>query len=253
MPRFTRERVLRLAAVVWVTGACSDSGGPSNAQLNFNVATQAIPAAPARASLAVLGTPETFTDGTNTLIIDGVQLVLREIELHRAGVTADCADGINDDCEELEVGPVLVDLPLGAPGGARQFSVQLPAGSYDRVEFEIHKPSDDSDPSFVQENPSFRDVSVRVTGTYNGESFIYLGDFNADMEFNLAPELVVGEAAATELTLFADLDPWFRDQSGSLIHPNSANAGGANESLVEESIKNSMDAFEDGDHDGRDD
>lgn len=59
------------------------------------------------------GAPETFTDGSNTLVISQVQLVLREIELHKAGATTDCGDGGSDDCQELEFGPVLLDLPLG--------------------------------------------------------------------------------------------------------------------------------------------
>jgi hypothetical protein len=253
MSRFTSGRVWPIAALALV-GACSDSGGPSSqAQMNFNVATQAAPAASAGASLAVVGTPETFTDGTNTLIITGVQLVLREIELHRVGVTADCTAAADDDCEELEIGPVLVDLPLGTPGAARTFSVGLAPGTYDRVEFEVHKASSSSDAAFLQANPDFQDVSVRVTGTYNGQDFSYSGRFDTEMEFNLVPPLTVADASPADLTLFASLDSWFRDQGGALLDPATANQGGLNESLVEQNIKTSLDAFEDEDHDGRDD
>jgi hypothetical protein len=38
-----------------------------------------------------------------------------------------------------------------------------------------------------------------------------------------------------------------------LIDPTSANPGGANQGLVEQNIKSSLNAFEDEDHDGRDD
>jgi hypothetical protein len=254
MSRFISGPMLSFAVLALSLGACSDSGSPSSqSQLNFNLSTQAAPIAAAGASLAVVGTPETFTDGTNTLIINQVQLVLREIELHRAGMTSDCVNGVDDDCEELEIGPLLVDLPLGSPGAARTFSVQIAPGTYDKVEFEIHKPSGSSDAAFVQANPLFQDVSVRVTGTYNGADFIYAGDFEAEMEFNLVPELTVGETAATDLTLFANLDSWFRDPSGSLLSPETANPGSANQILVEQHIKSSLDSFEDDDHDGRDD
>jgi hypothetical protein len=245
--------VLPLAALTLTAGACSDSGGPSNqAQVSFNVATQAGPAA-AGGSFAVVGIPETFTDGTNTLIVNGVQLVLREIELHKSGAASECGAEGEDDCEELEIGPVLVDLPLGIPGSARSFSVALQPGSYDRVEFEIHKPSSSSDAAFIQAHPEFDGVSVQVTGSYNGENFTYTGDFNDEMEFNLVPELTVGESGTADLTLFASLDSWFRDAGGTLLDPSSANPGGANQGLVEQNIKSSLDAFDDEDHDGRDD
>ncbi|HEU5304173.1 MAG TPA: hypothetical protein VFU40_05965 [Gemmatimonadales bacterium] len=254
MSRFHSGRVLTLAAIWLALGACGDSAGPSNqAQVNFNVATQSAPVVAAGTSLGVVGSPETFTDGTNTLVVTGVQVVLGEIELHRAGVTSDCLDGVEDDCEELEIGPVLVDLPLGTPGAARTFSTDLVPGTYDRVDLEIHKPSGSSDAAFLQAHPEFENVSVRVTGTYNGEGFTYTGDLDIELEFNLVPELTVGETATTDLTLFVSLDSWFRDQGGTLLHPASANPGGANESIVEENIKNSLKAFKDDDHDGRDD
>jgi hypothetical protein len=55
----------------------------------------------------------------------------------------------------------------------------------------------------------------------------------------------------TELTLFLDLSPWFADGQGSLVDPRTATDGGANQSLVENNIKRSIDVFEDRDHDGR--
>ena len=251
MSRFTSGSVLSLTLLALSVGACSDSGGPSNqGQLNFNLATRVAPVAAAGASLAVVGSPETFTDGSNTLVIDQVQVVLREIELHRTGLASDCLNAMDDDCEELEIGPLLVDLPLGTPGAARTFSVQIAAGSYDKIEVEIHKPSSSDDAAFIQANPGFQDVSIRVTGTYNGTGFTYLGDYNDELQFNMVPDLTVGATAATELTLFADLNAWFRDQSGMLIDPATASTGSPNESLVEENIKNSLESFEDDDLDG---
>jgi hypothetical protein len=251
MSCFTSGSVLSLTLLALSLGACSDSGGPSNqGRLNFNLATRVAPVAAAGASLAVVGTPETFTDGTNTLVIDQIQVVLREIELHRTGLASDCLNAIDDDCEELEIGPLLVDLPLGTPGASRTFSVEIAAGSYDKMEFEIHKPSSSDDAAFIQVNPGFQDVSIRVTGTYNGTGFTYLGDYNDELQFNMVPDLTVGATAVTELTLFADLNAWFRDQSGMLIDPATATTGSPNESLVEENIKNSLESFEDDDLDG---
>jgi hypothetical protein len=253
MSSYTLGRLLPLAALALSAGACSDTGGPSTqGQVSFNTATQA-GVAPSGGSLALVGSPETFTDGTNTLVIDGVQLVLREIELHKAGAVAECAAAADDDCEELELGPVLVDVPLGTAGTARTFSAALQPGSYDRVEFEIHKPSSSSDAAFLAAHPDLDGVSVRITGTYNGVAFTYTADFNDEMEFNLVPELAVAGSGTADLTLLIDLDSWFRDSGGNLVNPATANPGGPNQGLVEQNIKSTLDAFEDENHDGRDD
>lgn len=255
MRRTTLLAATALAAASMV--ACSDSGSPSSgAQMNFNVATRPATAAAASLALATAGTPETITDGSNTLIIDQVQLVLREIQLKRVESTTSCGESSNDDCEKLELGPILLDLPLGGAGGAaRTFSVAVDTGTYGEVEFEIHHPSDDdaTDVAFLQAHPDFAGVSVKVTGSFNGAPFIFLSDLNAEEEIELSPPLVTTESAATDLTLMVDLDRWFRDAANGLVDPASANAGRANESLVEQNIQSTLHAFEDEDHDGTDD
>jgi hypothetical protein len=74
-----------LALLAVVAGGCSDAGPSALNQLSFNLATRPAPAAAGGASYGIIGTPETFSDGTNSLVINKVELVLREIELHRAG------------------------------------------------------------------------------------------------------------------------------------------------------------------------
>jgi hypothetical protein len=246
-------RTASLAVLALLGGACSAAGPSTQTQLSFNLATRAAPAATRGAAFAIIGTPETFTDGTNTLVINQVQLVLRKIELQRADAPAECTADVTDGCEELEVGPLLVDVPLGTPGSARSFSVQLTPGTYDKVEFQMHRVSSSNDAAFEQANPDLSDASVRVTGTYNGSDFTYLGRFDAEMEFALNPALVASETAPTDLTLFMDLGQWFRSAGGSLLDPSTANAGQSNEGVVEQNIKSSLEAFEDEDHDGRDD
>jgi hypothetical protein len=253
MFRLKIDTVARLAAVALMASGCSDAGGPSTpGQLSFNLATRVAPAAPATAPASLSATPETFSDGSNTLIVSRVELVLRRIELHRTGL-ADCGDQAGDECEELEFGPILADLPLGTAGAARTFSVQVAPGTYDKLELKIRVPSSGSDAGFRQANPELENASVRVTGTYNGADFVYTSDLEAEMEFELRPPLVANESSATDLTLMVDLDQWFRDQGGTLIDPRTANPGGTNEILVEQAIKSSLHAFEDDDRNGEDD
>jgi hypothetical protein len=222
--------------------------------------------------MASLAEPYTITDASgNTLTFEKVELVLREIELKRADRDVVCGeddsnsdddsnddssdDASADDCEELEFGPVLLDLPLGG-GAAQAFTVEIAAGTYDKLEFEIHKPEDDgdaNDAAFLAAHPDFRDVSIRVSGTYNGTPFTYVTDLGEEQEQALVPPLSIATATATDLTLFVDVNDWFRTAAGTLVDPASANQGGANENLVENNIENSIDAFEDGDRDGGDD
>jgi hypothetical protein len=251
--------VLASAAVLTAAAlsACGDSGGPSSQpQVAFNLATKPAAAAVAlKTSLAAAAVPETYTDADgNTLVISRVQLVMSELELESATTGDDCdiADA-EGECEELKLGPFLVDLPLGTGGVARNFSVAIAAGSYDEVEFEIHKPESSDEAAFIAANPDFDGVSIRAEGTYNGTPFTYSSDLDVEMEIDLDPPLEVVDGAATDLTLLVDLSTWFRDAGGALLDPASANKGEANEGVVKENVKASLEAFEDDDRDGIDD
>jgi len=97
-------------------------------------------------------------------------------------------------------------------------------------------------------------VSIRVEGTFDGETFVYLTDLNEDQEYALVPPLEVTESTGpVNLTLSIDVTTWFVTSGGSLIDPTSANKGGANENLVEDNIEGSIEIFEDDDRDGDDD
>ena len=186
----------------------------------------------------------------NTLLLTRVAVVIREIELERQ--FDECEDdSSNDNCEEFEVGPFLLELPLdGSVIGIGD--IEVPPGLYDELEFEIHKPSDDTeaDLSFLQANPDFDDVSVRVEGTFDGEPFIFLQDLNEKQKLDLSPALVLADGIPSNITLSVDVLAWFLAPGGSLIDPATANKGGDNENVVENNIKSSIEAFEDSDHDG---
>jgi hypothetical protein len=259
MRHLPTTRALCTVAFAALATACSGGGtSPSGeAQLSVNLATRAAAAAAAAgAALSTLTAPETYTDASgNTLVLDRVQLVLREVELENESHQGECevATG-DDDCAEVEIGPFLVDLPLGTPGAARIISATVPAGTYDEVKFKIREPDDDaSDAAFRAEHPDFADISVKAEGTYNGAPFTLVSDLEAELELELAPPLVVGDAATTDLTLFADLNAWFRTAGGDLFDPATANQGGPNRELLAQNVHGSFNAFEDDDHDGSDD
>jgi hypothetical protein len=196
---------------------------------------------------------DTLTAGADTLIIAHAWLVLRDIELKLAE-TSDCSvEPEPEGCEEIEIGPVLVDLPL-TDGAEQAFAVELPTGTYEQIDFEIHKVGDDpADLAFLAEHPTFADISIRVEGSFNGTAFVFETDVNDEQEIDLVPPLVLAQSGSTNVTIFVDIDGWFRTAAGALVNPASANKGEPNESLVTENIKQSLEAFEDPDGDGSED
>ncbi|MBI2404259.1 MAG: hypothetical protein HYV20_16285 [Gemmatimonadetes bacterium] len=194
---------------------------------------------------------DTLTDGTNTLIITKAEIVLREVELKQQEA-ANC-DVEPAGCEDVEFGPVVVDLPLGR-GAQQQFFVEIPPGTYRAIEFEIHKVSSDDPATFRQQYPYLADQSIRVQGTYNDQPFTFLTDLNVEQTLLFNPLLVVTDTTtATNVTILVSLAAWFVGPDHKLRDPATGNKGGVNESMIKENIKQSMEAFEDHDFDGQSD
>lgn len=236
-------RTLLFLAILAAAAGCgtTDTSQFSNVQVSF--ATQR----PTPSLHAVAN--DTIMEGGNTLVITRAEVVLREIELKRVE-TVDCEG--SDACEKFETGPVLVDLPLG-PGAVQAFALDIPPGSYDEIEFDVHKP-DDGDPAdqaFVMAHPDFATISIRVQGTYNGQAFTYVTDLDVQQELALTPALeIVNGSGAVNVTILVDLRTWFRNETGTLIDPAQANKDGPFESVVRNRIQNSFQAYKDQNRDG---
>ncbi len=253
---FKTVKPIGLIALAAGLVACS-STGPSagGSTVSFNTATHAgTPPAASLASLATAPTPFTVTLGANTLEFTDVQLVARNIEFQRQGKDVVCESDVNaeQDCEELNVGPVLLDLALTA-GASQSFSVQVAAGTYDKAELHIHQVSsgDAADAAFLSANPGFDGVSIKATGTYNGTPFTFTTGLDAEQEIALSPPITTDGSTPASVTLFVDVSSWFKTADGTgLVDPATALTGQPNQSLVENNIKKSFEAFEDENHDG---
>lgn len=256
-----RWKIPAVAALAVLAAACSDSTNPlagRGQQMSLSFATVGAAAAPAGPFAApsfasAVGDTLVVASGSDTLRITSVEVVLTEVELHRVSTGVDCDSTTSADaCEEFEMGPQLISLPLTA-GIQTVFSTPIDSGTYDKVEFIIHKPGGDSlDAAFVAAHPEFANVSIRVRGTFNGTPFTYTTPMDQEQELTFAPALVVdASGSAANLTLKMDVTTWFRvGGTGALIDPASAAVGQPNEGAVRENIKNSIEAFEDDDRDG---
>lgn len=228
--------------------ACGDPTSTGSARsVSVSFATTPPPSASVSMSLAGTAAP---------LVITRAQIVFSETELETAD-GACLTTGDDDDCPEIESGPVLVDLPLN--GSTRSaLTAMIPVGTYQEFEAEIDVVrSDDAEDraaadAFLAANPQFRGVSIRVEGTYDGQPFVYTTDVEAELELEFSPPLAIAGDGGN-ITVMIDLAAWFKRADGSILDPRTANAGGVNKSLVDNNIEASFDAFEDHDRNGRDD
>lgn len=256
---------MAVTSLALALAACDDSGtqltGPGGSTGGGDISLSiAVPAAGA-ASMSISGGALfdiVQNDGSSELVIERVAMVLREIELERQ-FDDDCDDhvsGEDDDCEEFSTGPMILELPMDGSVDQLVTIDNVPADTYDEIEFRIHKPEDDTaeDLEFIGNNPDFDRVSIRVEGTFDREPFVYVTDLNEDQEYALVPPLVVGEdSGPLNMTLSIDVTTWFATSVGTLVDPRSANKGGENEDIVEDNIERSIDLFEDNDRDGDND
>ena len=261
--RLRSTKAILVAAMALAPVACGDdaTGPGSTASPDSGSAavtlSAGVPAtAPSAAIAPAFPFDIVFSDGASTLTLTRVAIVLRDIELEEQFDECDDISGSDDDgCEEFESGPFILELPLDGTVGNAITVTNVPAGTYDELEFKVHKPEDDTPAGldFLSRNPDFRDVSIRVEGDFDGLAFVYETDLNEEQEIPLSPPLVVTDGASLNLTFSVDVATWFRTAGGSLIDPASANKGQPNEQLVEDNIEASIDIFEDNDRDGHDD
>ena len=219
----------------------------------------------------------TITRDGDVLVVSKAQLVVRNVKLKSA--TAVCSDDDDDettgkssnsssnsssgssssrdddddDCAEIRVGPYLVNVPVNGADGAR-VAVEVPAGTYSSIRLWLYKvtSSDSADVAFRQANPDFRDISLRLEGTFNGTPFTFVNDVNAKLTVPLTEPLVVG-TGGDDVTVTIDLSTWFLRSSGGLYSPAAANTPGQVRAQVQNNIRNAFRAFKDKNKDGRED
>lgn len=284
--KYARTLAGALSGVVTLTSlaACGDSAGPNRAGqvgVGFQVARTSAAASVSSANGTPLtGTPPTVTTtaaglsitrGTDVIVISSAQLVVRDVKLRtvsavctddddvvsaRVSVLADGKSGSHDDdddCPVVRVGPFLVDVPVNGADGAR-IAVPVPEGTYSAVRLTLHKvtSSDSADLAFRQANPDFRDISVRLMGTYNGEPFTFVSDVNAKLNVPLTEPVTIA-AGGDDVTVSIDFSSWFVRAQGGLYSPAVANTPGSVRAAVQNNIRFAFHAFRDHDRNGRED
>lgn len=253
-----------LLACAALAGCAADSTSPNGTGARaVSISFAATAANSASASLSPSGVLLSSASA-DAITITKVELVVARLELQRVGATCTSDASAGDDdhgddnsCAELELAPSVVDLPVDG-SVASKLQVAVPAGTYSALEAKIRpiRTNNGNDgrgtSAFLTAHPDLAGVSIRVTGTFNGKPFVYTGSPKAEFETSFNPPVTV-DSTGVNLTVQVDLSTWFRTSSGTLIDPATANAGSANAALVSDNIRRSFKAFQDDDHDGRDD
>lgn len=190
----------------------------------------------AASASAALASAVPITKDGHTLDVKTVTVVVE-----RAWLKRNRSDECEDDkeswrgfagCRLVRVGPTLIDLPLDGkvvtlPANA------VPAGTFKEVAVRISL--------------------VRLMGTYDTKSFDVTIPVNAKSEVEFETPLEVLADSAVALTVNFPVDTWLVNTDGSLVDPNALVGSPSLMSSVKRRIAASIRAFEDNDHDGRED
>ena len=177
-------------------------------------------------------------EGSNgTLTITDIGLVVAEFELEFEEDTCDNEELDengekidNDDCEEFELPPSFVDLPLST-GVVALGTDLVPPGEYKELEFEVEDLEDDNDNgdeftrlfSTIRESyPDWpQEASMVVVGEFahmDGSPVrpfkVYArAEIEIEMEFNPPLSIVAGEVDKS-LTIEINPENWFKSSTG---------------------------------------
>jgi hypothetical protein len=218
--------------------ACSDSTAAKSggSQLGFTTSSSVTGGAGAALANAI-----PITKNGHTLNFTQITVVLDRIELKKQTTNACSGDddehdskwgGHVESCAEVRVGPTMIDLPLDNSMVTVPMNV-IPAGTFQQIEFKI--------------------TLARLIGTFDGTAFDVTIPVNAKAEVNFTTPLSVTANTATSITINLPIGDWFTNSDGSLVDPRVLLTNSTMLAGVKARIAATLHAFEDDDHDGKDD
>jgi hypothetical protein len=234
-----------IAAISFLAACSSDSTGvgkQTGSSLTFTTGS-------AGASSALASTVP-ITVGSNTLDVSAITVVIDRASL-KSTETDVCADDDDDDnehqvatgdrgpgggdlhdhdnCEEVRIGPTIVDLPVDGKLVTIPANT-VPPGTFREIELRVSL--------------------VRLQGTFDTKPFDVTIPVGAKAEIKLDPPITVAADGALAVTVNLPVDKWLVNPDGSLIDPNQLRSNIMLLGRVRMNIASSIHAFEDRDHDG---
>lgn len=190
---------------------------------------------------------QSMSSGINAALVDvitikRVRFLIRNVKLR----------SVLEDSIEFVSDPYIIDLDLNGQLNTIEIK-EVPAHSYDRIDFRIHRLDDDDprDLAFFQ-HPDFQDFvtdnrySMIIEGTITDgnnseEAFVFRSRENEKQRHFLNPILVVNESTR-QITVVFEINGtnWFIDSEGSLLDPRDE----SNESEISDNLKESIHIIE---------
>jgi hypothetical protein len=192
--------------------------------------------------------------------VERVRVLVKKLELEGEGeagapmpmpmmpmAMASRSDHGDDDGDEVELGPVVVDVSGPALTGkvTHVFDADVPEGVFDELEILIAPAA-----GAMAGTPlaGMGTSSVIVDGTRNGTAFTFASTLSAKQE--LETRLVVDHAAkSANITLVLDVTSWFTAADGTPLDPTVD----ANRAAIEANMLANLRFERDDDEDGMDD
>lgn len=188
---------------------------------------------------SVMSSMDSIGDSQNILILDTVKILIKDIKLN--------VTNSNEDLKDFKVGPFVLFLNLSSDLNYISTAL-IPAGSYDKIKFEVHKLNDPEaipDPEFADANGRY---SVIVKGWYQGNYFIYKSSKSAHQILHFPNDFPIS-VAQSNITMIVKPYIWFL-KDGTYLDPRiSANSNDIDNN-IKDNIKNNFKAFKDNDKNG---
>lgn len=189
------------------------------------------------------------TVGGQTLQIDRVELVMRHIEVGRAGTSCGRAarnpSEDTDNCGEYVFTSVAVPVPLEVQDSLLASGGFAP-GSYDRLTFGLNRleTDDPEDDILLDPRPDLANASVQIDGSFDGTAFDSL-TVGPDSVITLPFQEISLDAGQTRrIRLRTNVASWFvqhgADGDSSLVDPTTLADSAALRDTVEHNIKTSF-------------
>ncbi len=192
-------------------------------------------------SVSLMGDNNAFDDPADQIVITDAKALISEVEFELEGTETE---------HEIHIDPVVVHL--NNTGSVEVFTTgKIPAGVYDKVKFQLHKPEDNEtppDPEFKEGTSGNQRYSFIIKGTINGNSFIYKSRKTVNLVINFSTPINL-QQAGINLTMIFNSSLWFKN-GNAVIDPRNP----SNENQIDDNLKNSFKrAFRDDDKDGHPD
>lgn len=183
----------------------------------------------------------TIDNPAEDILIEEAKALITEIEFELEG------SGIE---HEIKPGPVVVHF--NTSGGMTTFTTgNVPAGVYNKVKFQLHKPEDTEpipDPEFREGTSGNLRYSFIIKGKYNGNSFVFKSRKSINLVINFSTPVNFREAGRN-ITIIINTSSWFKNGNITLDPRDPSN-----ENEIDDNLKNSFRrAFRDDDKNGQPD